>query len=60
MKKTIKDKHLGLMIDSEMHYKLNYIAAYEGRSVSGQIMYQLRKSIREFEAENGTIKFPVE
>ncbi len=26
------NKHLGIEIDPELHYKLHYIAKYEGRS----------------------------
>ena len=50
------NKHLGIEIDPELHYKLHYIADYEGRSANGQILYLIRKCIREFEAENGEIK----
>ena len=31
------NKHLGLEIDPVLHYKLKYIAQYEGRSANGQI-----------------------
>ena len=31
-----KDKHLGIVINSELHRKLGYISDYEGRSMSGQ------------------------
>lgn len=27
-----KDKHIGIRIDKEIHYKLHYISKYEGRS----------------------------
>lgn len=50
-----KNKHLGIEIDPELHYKLHYIAKYEGRSGNGQILYLIRQCIREFEAEQGTI-----
>ena len=50
-----RDKHLGMMIDTETHDKLFYIAAYEGRSGSGQIIYLIRKCIAEFEKANGPI-----
>lgn len=50
-----KDKHLGLFIDQETHYKLFYIAKYEGRSGSGQIMHLIRQCIMEFEREHGKI-----
>ena len=32
--KPEKDKHLGIRIDSELHYKLHYISQYEGRSAT--------------------------
>jgi hypothetical protein len=53
-----KNKHLGLEIDPELHYKLHYISDYEGRSANGQILYLLRKCIREFEAAEGEIVLP--
>ena len=50
-----RDKHLGITINSEHHEKLVYIAKYEGRSMSGQILYLIQKCIREFEKEHGPI-----
>lgn len=50
-----KNKHLGIEIDPELHYKLHYIAKYEGRSANGQIIYLIRKCIREFEKLDGEI-----
>lgn len=50
-----RDKHLGLTISSEMHQKLTYIAEYEGRSMSGHVLYLIQKNIRAFEAEHGPI-----
>ncbi len=52
------NKHLGIEIDPELHYKLHYIAKYEGRSANGQILYLLRRCIKNFEAENGVIVPP--
>ena len=52
------NKHLGLEINPELHYKLHYIAKYEGRSANGQIMYLLRKCIKEFEEKEGIITWP--
>ncbi len=52
------NKHLGMEIDPELHYKLHYIAKYEGRSANGQILYLLRQCIKAFEAENGVIVPP--
>jgi hypothetical protein len=52
-----REKHLGIRIDNETHDKLFYIAEYEGRSGSGQILYLIRKCIADFEKENGVIEF---
>ena len=56
--KKEKDKHLGLRIDSELHYKLHYISRYEGRSANGEVLYLIRKAIAEFEEQNGKIELP--
>ena len=53
---TEKDKHLGIRINKELHFKLHYISKYEGRSANGQILYLIQKCIREFEEENGKIE----
>ena len=55
-----KNKHLGIEINPELHYKLRYIASYEGRSGNGQILYLIRKCIKEFEDSEGVIEIPVE
>ncbi len=52
------NKHLGLEIDPELHYKLHYIAKYEGRSANGQVLYLIRQCIREFEEKDGKIDLP--
>ena len=44
-----KDKHLGIRIDAETHDKLKELSEYEGRSISGQILYLIRQAIREYE-----------
>ena len=54
--KKEKDKHLGLRIDSELHYTLHYISKYEGRSANGEVIYLIRKAIEEFEKEHGKIE----
>ncbi len=51
-----KSKHLGIRVEEDLHKKLTYIAKYEGRSVNGQIIYMIKKLIRDFEKENGEIK----
>lgn len=52
------NKHLGIEIDPELHYKLHYIAKYEGRSGNSQILYLIRQYIRGFEKEHGEIEPP--
>lgn len=54
------NKHLGIEIDPELHYKLHYIAKYEGRSGNGQILYLIRQCIRDFEEKNGKIEVKIE
>ena len=56
----LKEKHLGIRIDEELHYKLHYISKYEGRSANGQIMYLVRKCIAEYEKQNGEIQLHAE
>ena len=52
------NKHLGIEIDPEMHYKLHYIAKYEGRSGNGQVLHLIRQCIRDFENQQGPISLP--
>lgn len=55
-----ENKHLGIEIDKELHYKLHYVAKYEGRSGNGQILYVLNEYIRNFEKEHGKIIAQIE
>ena len=50
------NKHIGIEVDKELHYKLYYISKYEGRSGNGQILYLIRKCIESFEKEHGKIE----
>ena len=43
-----------------LHYKLHYIAKYEGRSANGEILYLIRQCIKEFESKDGEIVVPDE
>ena len=52
-----KNKHLGIEIEPELHYKLHYIAKYEGRSGNGQILHLIRQCIRDFESKQGVIAY---
>lgn len=54
------NKHLGIEIDPQLHYKLHYISKYEGRSANGQILYLIRQCIKEFEKTEGEIVLPEE
>jgi len=56
MMKMKKEKHLGIRIDKELHYKLHYICQYEGRSANGQILYLIRQNIARFEEQHGKIQ----
>lgn len=53
-----RNKHLGIEIDPELHYKLHYISKYYGRSANGQILYLIRQAIKEFEKDEGEIECP--
>ena len=55
-----ENKHLGIEVDPQLHGKLHYIAKYEGRSATGEILYLLRQQIAKFEKENGEIEVPSE
>ena len=50
-----RDKHLGITISGELHSKLVYISEYEGRSMSGPILWLIQRCVREFEKEHGPI-----
>lgn len=54
------NKHLSIRFDKETHDKLFYIAEYEGRSGSGQVMYLIRRCITEFEQVHGKINLEEE
>ncbi len=53
------NKHLGIEVEPELHAKIHYISKYEGRSANGQILYLIRKCIKEFEDSNGEIKVEI-
>ncbi len=53
-----ENKHLGLEIPPEVHYKLHYIAKYEGRSANRQVLYLIRQCIKAFEEKEGEIQPP--
>ena len=49
-------KHLSIRMDGELHDKFQSVASYEGRSMSGQILYLIQKCVRDFEKEHGAIR----
>lgn len=52
-----RDKtHLSIRMDQTMHDKFQFISAYEGRSMSGQILHLIQCCIRDFEKEHGPIE----
>ncbi len=53
-----KDKHISIRIDEEVLRKFHYVAKYEDRSASGQIMFLINNCIRDFEKKNGEIELP--
>ena len=50
-----KTNHLSIRTDKILHDKLQYVAAYEGRSMSRQILHLITTCVREFEKEHGPI-----
>lgn len=49
-------KHLSIRMDGELHNKLQFVAAYEGRSMSRKILYLINQCVREFEKEHCPIR----
>ena len=50
-----KQKHISIRIDAETLAKFHYVAKYDDRSASGQIMYLINNCIRKFEEKHGPI-----
>lgn len=55
-----RERHFGLRIDDELLKKFRYVCDYNGRSANGQILYMIRKCIKEFEEAEGEIKVEIE
>lgn len=53
-----KNKHFGIEVSGELHYKIKYIAEYEGRSINRQILYIIQNYVREFESNHEKIILP--
>ena len=54
------NKHLGIEIDPQLHYKLHFLSKYEGRSANGEILFLIRQAVRAFEEREGVIEVPPE
>lgn len=50
-----KSSGLTIHMDTELHDKFQYVAAFNGRSMSKQMLQLIAACIREFERKNGTI-----
>lgn len=50
-----KQKHISIRIDENTLRKFHHVAKYDDRSASGQIMFLIHKSIRDFEEKHGPI-----
>ncbi len=48
--------HLSIRLRPEIHDKFKYVSAYEGRSMSKQILYLVNQCIRDFEKQHGPIE----
>lgn len=53
-------KHISIRIDEEVLKKFHYVAQYEDRSASRQIMFLINNCIREHEEKYGKINLPKE
>ena len=50
-----KQKNISIRIDEDILKKFHYVAKYDDRSASGQIMFLINTCIREFEQKHGEI-----
>ena len=50
-----KQKHISIRIDEVVLKKFHHVSKYDDRSASGQIMFLINKSIRDFEEKHGEI-----
>lgn len=55
MSQTNGKIHFSIRIDEGLHNKVRYVASYDGRSMSGQILYLIQKCVRDYEKEHGPI-----
>lgn len=55
-----REKHIGFRIENDLHRKMVYIAEYEGRSLTWQMIHLMQECVRQFEREHGPIELPEE
>ena len=56
MKSNTQDsKHIGLRIHPELLEKFRYVAAYEHRSINGELINLICERVAAFEKEHGKI-----
>ena len=55
MSQTNGKIHFSIRMDEGLHNKSRYVASYDGRSMSGQILYLIQKCVRDYEKEHGPI-----
>ena len=55
-----KQRHISIRISDITLKKFHHISKYDDRSASGQIMYLINKSIRDFEETHGKINVQVD
>lgn len=48
-------KTFSVRIDTDILHKLHIVAAYEGRSMNGQLLVLIRQCINTYETSHGTI-----
>lgn len=48
---------ISVRLDEELLYKLHVVAAYEERSVNGQVLVIIKQRVEQYEAKYGKIKF---
>lgn len=46
-----RTKHIGIQITPELHEKLKAMSEFEGRSISGEILYLIRQAILQYEKD---------
>lgn len=48
--------HLSIRMDTQLHDKFQYVAEYEGRSMSKQVLQLIQACVHNFEQEHGPIQ----